>query len=157
MDVFDIVPNYDNKFDDKNLVTKLLCDYTRLKEDHMFVDSYYFSRGENQDHVAGYAFDNIPIFNALTIDNHSSSTEEICSTEDCDTVDYHDALEAEVDTMDQCLTGTNLNHKLHYHSIGGCMKKFNTLLDGTTAPELCKLDKNCIKDPFKWAVYYKDN
>ena len=108
----------------------------------MFVDYYYFSRGENQDHVSGYAFDNIPIFNALTIDNHSQSETETCSTEDCDTVDYHDALEAEADIMDQCLTYSNLDNELHYRSLSGCMKTFNTLLTGTDAPELCKDSPN---------------
>ena len=70
-DLTDVYYNYDSIFDDKNLVDKLLCDPKRLESKNMFVDYYYFSRGENQDHVAGYAFDNIPIFNALTIDNHS--------------------------------------------------------------------------------------
>lgn len=100
----------------------------------MFADYYYFSRGKNQDHVAGYAFDNIPIHTALTIDNHSDSTEVACSTEDCDTIDYHDALESEKSDMDTCLVATNLSNEIHYRSLGGCMSKFNTLLDGTTAP-----------------------
>ena len=159
VDLRDSVLNYDSIFDDKNLVDKLLCDYNRLKEDNIFSDYYYFSRGENQDHVAGYAFDNIPIFNALIINNYSDTGEETptCSTENCDTVEYRDAYENETDTMDYCLARVDLTNTLHYRGLGGCMKQFNTLLDGTFAPELCKNAKNkeCTKDPFKWAMKSK--
>ena len=37
--------NYPQEFDEKQLVDKLLCDYTRLKEENMFSDYFYFTRG----------------------------------------------------------------------------------------------------------------
>ena len=46
-DLTDVYYNYDSIFDDKNLVDKLLCDPKRLESKNMFVDYYYFSRGEN--------------------------------------------------------------------------------------------------------------
>ena len=160
MDLRDSKLNYDSVFDEKNLVDKLLCDPLRLDSKYMFSDYYYFSRGENQNHVAGYAFDNVPIFNALIVDNHSDSTESVCSTEDCDTIDYHDALEAEVDIMDECLTyADKTTGALHYRSVSHCMKTFNTLLTGTDAPQLCKDSpgKRCTKEPFKWALESGDS
>ena len=155
--------NYDSVFDHQNLVENLLCDYKRLASGNMFEDLNYFSRGQNQDHVAGYAFDNIPIFNALSVDNHSSSSELSCEEEEngCDDesdIDYHDALEAEIEAMDTCLTYSSLDNVLHYHALGRCMKSFNTLLTGTDSPTLCKeesederTNKKCTQDPFSWA------
>lgn len=109
------IKNYDTVFDSQNLVEKLLCDYKRLSADHMFDDLNYFSRGQNQDHVAGYAFDNLPIFNALSVDNHSSSTELSCEEEengcgDESDIDYHDALENNIEFMDTCLTYSTLDN-----------------------------------------------
>lgn len=150
------IANYDSVFDNQSLVERLLCDYKRLSSDNMFEDLNYFSRGENQDHVAGYAFDNIPIWNALSVDNHSSSSELSCEEDengcgDESDIDYHDALEAEIDTMDTCLTRSSLDNELHYHALGRCMKSFNTLLSGTDSPTLCKTDRSCAEDPFGWA------
>ena len=146
------VYNYDSVFESATIVERLLCDYDRLKSTHMFEDQYYFSRGENQDHVAGYAFDNLPIFNALTVDDHTDSEEEhACVSGQTCTIDYQDALKEEADTMDTCLTHSSLDKELHYHSLGRCMKDFNTLLSGTGSPTLCKDEPACLQDPFTYA------
>ena len=56
--------------------------------------------------------------------------------------------------MDQCLTHTNTDNKIHYRAVGPCMKQFNSLLDGTIAPELCKDEQKCASDPFDWALNF---
>lgn len=56
--------------------------------------------------------------------------------------------------MDQCLTHTNTDNEIHYRAVGPCMKQFNSLLDGTIAPELCKNDSRCASDPFDWALNF---
>ena len=123
----EVIFNYDSVFDSRNLVDTLLCDPLRLDSENMFVDYYYFNRGENQDHVAGYAFDNIPIFNALIVNNYSDTEDSsfVCTSENCtdeSDIEYRDAFARRYETMDSCLTHSNLDNKLHYLSMGGCMK-----------------------------------
>ena len=90
------------------------------------------------------------------LDDHSteeSEGEDWCPEGDCSD-EYHDGFADELEGMDQCLTHTNTDNEIHYRAVGPCMKQFNSLLDGTIAPELCKNDSRCASDPFDWALNF---
>lgn len=89
----------------------------------MWSNDYTTVGTTNASSTAGYAFDNIPIFNGLAGNDV-------------------DAVIAEYDTMDLCGTHSSPNMELHYHSIGYCMKS-GTHTSTSTAPALCATEADC--------------
>ena len=89
----------------------MLCSWDRLNAGLMPAQQGYTVKGDGwaQDQVAGYAFTNVAIFNALT-----SSTS------------ITDAVYAEVPVTDNCGTSSSaanglFGRQLHYHAISLCM------------------------------------
>ena len=99
----------------------------------------------DQDHVAGYAFDNIAIFNAL--------------------VNGSGALQAYAEDMDKCSTMSNdgtldsSGYQLHYRGLGYCMKPSSTNSVSNVPPPCWDTsykqddeDNNkCTDEPIKYA------
>lgn len=54
-----------------------------------------------------------------------------------------DAVENELDTLDNCLSHASPNGQLHYHSLSPCIKASGST---TVKPTLCKDNTNCVDD-----------
>lgn len=63
-----------------------------------------------------------------------------------------DAVENEWVTLDECIMHPTPNKQLHYHMWSPCAIKGNGWASTTTAPNMCKDDKNCRTDPISFAI-----
>jgi len=99
-----------------------------------------------QEHVAGYAFTNVAIFNAI-----QSSTS------------VTDAVYASANSVDLCGTmsdaagandanGNATGRQLHYRSISQCMKESSTYWSETDIPRMCTDTDDCKDYPWSWGT-----
>jgi hypothetical protein len=96
--------------------------------------------------VAGYAFTNVAIFNA--INSSTSITDAVAAT--ANSVDL-------CGTMSETTAGANdalsnaTGRQLHYRSISQCMKT-SSYTSTTVVPKMCTDTDDCKNDPWSWGT-----
>ena len=139
--------NYrDTEVDEASETTALLCNYNRLATSLMPSQQGYAIQGDawSQEHVAGYAFTNVAIFNAIT--SSSSITDAVVST--ANSVDLCGTMSDAAGANDAL--GNPTGRQLHYRSISQCMK--SSYASTTEVPKMCTDTDDCKDYPYTWGT-----